>query len=118
LKNSYKIQSGEVYTRIATRIIAWFFVTVIVVLSLIPPNWRPLTGAPHHVEHATVFSITGFAFGLGYKQNYRFFAVLLVAFSAVLEIAQFFVPGRHARLADFITDALAACIGLLVGAHL
>jgi len=35
----------------------------------------------------------------------------------VLELLQLWMPGRHARLADFVVDALAACVGLaLIGA--
>jgi len=35
-----------------------------------------------------------------------------VLFAGAIELAQLFVPGRHAGLGDFIVDALAACIGL------
>jgi VanZ family protein len=34
-------------------------------------------------------------------------------FAGFVEIAQLFVPGRHARLSDFIVDALAMCVGAL-----
>ena len=37
--------------------------------------------------------------------------LVLVIFAGAIELAQFFVPGRHARLSDFIVDGLAACIG-------
>jgi VanZ family protein len=32
-----------------------------------------------------------------------------------VEILQLVAPGRHARLSDFLVDALAMCIGLLLG---
>jgi VanZ family protein len=32
--------------------------------------------------------------------------------SAALEILQIFTPGRHARLRDFIVDALSICVGI------
>jgi len=35
-----------------------------------------------------------------------------VLFAGAIELAQLFVPGRHARLSDFTVDALAARIGL------
>jgi VanZ family protein len=28
------------------------------------------------------------------------------------------IPGRHARLSDFLVDALSACLGLLIGSAL
>ena len=33
-------------------------------------------------------------------------------FSAVVELAQFYAPGRHPRLSDFVIDAIAACAGV------
>jgi VanZ family protein len=34
-----------------------------------------------------------------------------VIFSGAVEVAQLFVPGRHARLSDFIVDSISICIG-------
>jgi VanZ family protein len=94
------------------RIVAWSLAAAIVVLSLVPPGLRPETGAPHHLEHFIIFAVTGLAFGLGYRQR-SLVAPLLVAFSGAVEVVQLLVPGRHARLSDFVVDALAACFGLL-----
>ena len=41
-----------------------------------------------------------------------------VAFCAAIEVAQLMVPGRHARVSDFVVDATAACIGILAGSLL
>jgi VanZ family protein len=98
----------------AARIAAWILAALIVILSLVPPTLRPETGAPHSLEHFTIFAVTGFAFGLGYKCRHDLLAILLVMFSGAIEIAQLFVPGRHARLGDSIIDAVAACIGLVI----
>jgi len=95
------------------RIAAWLLAAAIVVLSLVPPELRPILDAPHALEHFAIFSATGFAFGLGYGRQYSV-AIVLVFFAGVIEVAQLFVPGRHARLSDFIVDALAACIGSAV----
>jgi VanZ family protein len=102
----------------AARIAAWTLAAVIVILSLVPPTLRPETGTPHSFEHFTIFAATGFAFGLGYKRRHDLIAILLVIFTGVIEIAQLFVPGRHARLGDFIIDAVAACIGLVMASLL
>lgn len=96
----------------AARIIAWSLVTAIVVLSVVPPGLRPETVAPHHLEHFIIYSATGLAFGLGYDRKHRLLAPLLVAFSGLVEIVQLFVPGRHARLGDFVIDAAAISLGL------
>jgi hypothetical protein len=96
------------------RISAWCLAATIVILSLVPPGLRPETGAPHSLEHLTIFVATGFAFGLGYKRGNYLLAILLIMFSGAIEIAQLFVSGRHARLGDFIIDAIAACMGLVM----
>jgi VanZ family protein len=96
------------------RIGAWFLATAIVVLSVVPPGLRPETGAPHRLEHFAIFAATGFAFGLGYGWRHGRVLAGLVIFTGAVEITQLFVPGRHARLSDFIIDALAICVGLLL----
>ena len=102
----------------AARIAAWSLAATIVILSLVPPALRPETSAPHSLEHFIIFAAAGFAFGLGYERRHDLLAILLVIFSSSIEIAQLFVPGRHARLSDFIIDAVAACIGLVMSSLL
>jgi VanZ family protein len=102
----------------AARIAAWCLAVVIIFLSLVPPALRPETSAPHSLEHFIIFAATGFAFGLGYERRHDLVALLLVVFSSSVEFTQLFVPGRHARLSDLITDAVAACIGLVMASLL
>jgi VanZ family protein len=96
----------------AARIAAWSLAAAIVILSLVPRALRPETSAPHGLEHFIIFAAAGFAFGLGYERRHDLLAILLVIFSSSIEIVQLFVPGRHARLSDFIIDSVAAFIGL------
>jgi VanZ family protein len=102
----------------AARIAAWCLAATIVVLSLVPPGLRPVTGTPHILQHFIIYAATGFTFGLGFKRRYDLLAVCLVIFSGSIEIAQLFVPGRHARLSDFIVDTVAVCIGLVTSSLL
>ena len=95
---------------------AWFLAFLVTALSLVPPGFRPESGTPHHFEHFAIFCATGAAFGLGYSSNPRRLAAALVLFAGAIESAQIFVPGRHARLTDFIVDALAACVGVALSA--
>jgi len=97
----------------AVRTAAWLLALAIVVLSLVPPTLRPETGVPHHGEHFAIFAAMGAAFALAYRIRSELLAVLLTIFTGTIEITQTLVPGRHARLSDFIVDTLAACIGLL-----
>jgi VanZ family protein len=85
---------------------------VIVVLSVVPATLRPETSLPHELEHFAIFWATGVAFALGYTSSV-WLATALVIFCGAVEFLQLFIPGRHARLSDFIVDALATIIGLI-----
>jgi VanZ family protein len=92
--------------------LAWLLALAIVVLSLVPPSYRPITEASHNIEHLAFFLTTGFAFCVAYPDRPFALATGLVIFCGAIELAQRWVPGRHARLSDFIVDAAATCIGL------
>jgi hypothetical protein len=80
---------------------AWTTLLGSVVLTVVPPSLRPTTDAPHDVEHAAAFLIIGILFGSAYAGRERFLIVGAVFFCAALETLQLYIPGRHARLADF-----------------
>jgi VanZ family protein len=94
------------------RIVGWSLAAAIVVLSVVPATLRPESGLPNDVEHFAIFWATGLAFALGYTST-PLLATLLVVFAGTIEILQLFIPGRHARLSDFIVDGLASVIGLI-----
>jgi len=98
------------------QVLGWLCVLAIVALSLVAPRWRPVTFVPHNLEHIAIFAVTGFALGLGYPGRLPHRMAMLVVFAAAVELAQVFVPGRHARLIDFVVDALGACAGLALAA--
>jgi len=91
---------------------AWLLAATIVVLSLGPPSVRPVTGATHDLEHLLIFLATGIAFGLGYPRRGWLLTIALPIFAAAIEVAQNWVPGRHARMSDFLVDAAASCLGV------
>jgi VanZ family protein len=95
------------------KIVSWTLVAAIIILSIVPPDLRPETGVPHELEHFLIYAVTGFAFGIAYELQYAFLAIFLALFAGSVEIAQLFVPGRHARLSDFVVDAIAMCAGAL-----
>jgi VanZ family protein len=85
---------------------------IIVALSLNPASVRPTTGTPHDLEHLLIFLATGMAFGLGYPHRFGLLTIALPTFAAAIEVAQTWVPGRHARMSDFLVDAAASCLGV------
>jgi VanZ family protein len=102
----------------AFRVASWLLAGAIVVLSIVPASLRPETDMPHNLEHFAIFVATGFAFGIGYGRRPGWITLWLVIFAGAIELAQFAVPGRHARLSDFIVDALAACVGLAAASYI
>ncbi len=94
---------------------AWLMLAAIVVLSLVPPAFRPSTPMPHHVEHLGAFFLDGLACGVSFPGHERLLSLAAVAFCAGIELAQLMVLGRHARVSDFIIDAAAACIAIFAG---
>ena len=100
------------FVRKTARIAAWLLTVAIAVLSVVPAWLRPETGAPHGLEHFAIFFATGVAFGVGYGFKKISVVVGLLLFAGAIEFAQVFVPGRHARLSDFVIDALALCVGV------
>jgi VanZ family protein len=97
---------------VAARITAWLLALAILVLSVVPAEWRPATGIPHDIEHFGIFIATGFAFGLGYARRYATMAIVMLIFAAAIEALQLFVPGRYALLTDFFLNTLALFYGV------
>src|SRR3954466_6701814 len=96
----------------------WACMIAIAALSLVAPSLRPVTILPHDLEHAAIFALTGLALGLGYPNCIQLQIPVLIVFSALVELAQLYAPGRHARVIDFVVDALAACAGTAFAAAL
>jgi VanZ family protein len=76
---------------------------------------RPITPAPHNVEHAAVFLVDGLAFAFAYRGRALLLSMAALSFCGGLEVAQLFIPGRHARISDFAVDVIAALMGIAAG---
>ena len=100
------------------QIAGWTLLFVIVAFSLVPPALRPTTILPHSLEHATIYFLTGCAFGLGYSSNFLTWLLSLSTFTLAIEVAQRWIPGRHARGLDFIVDVFSITVGLGIGVML
>jgi VanZ family protein len=90
----------------------------IIALSLVPVEFRPETGLPHNIEHGAIFALLGGAMVLGYRLRFWVWVTLGPLFAAVIEVLQLGVPGRHARLNDFLVDAGAVLLGSVCGIFL
>jgi len=98
------------------RISAWILAAAVAFATLGPADLRPHSDFGQDGEHALAFVLVGLAFGLAYSKRRWSVAMIAVVLIGVLELLQFIAPGRHARLEDFVVDALTACIGFVLSA--
>ena len=100
---------------IIVRIWAWLLAVAVTFATLGPPQFRPHAEAVGHAgEHALAFVLVGLAFGVAYPRHRPIAAGASVILTGILELLQLFAPGRHARLEDFVVDALAALVGFTI----
>ena len=100
------------------RLSAWLLAAAVAFATLGPADLRPHSALGQDGEHALAFVLVGLAFGLAYPHRRRVTAAIAVVLTGVLELLQFVAPGRHARLEDFVVDALTACVGFALAAAL
>jgi VanZ family protein len=86
-----------------------FYIAILILPTIAPPSARPASGVPHHLEHFASFFIAGALWKMGYPRRLLLCLTLAALFAGGLELLQLLVPGRHARLVDFVVDALAVC---------
>lgn len=103
---------------IILRLFAWGLAAAIAFATLGPAQQRPHSNLGQNGEHALAFVLLGLAFGLAHTRNRSHTAIFVIAYTGLLEILQLLAPGRHARLEDFVVDALAASLGLAAAAAL
>jgi VanZ family protein len=101
------------------RLFAWCLAAAVCFATLGPPGYRPhISILGQGGEHAIAFVLLGMAFGLAYTRNRLLTAAIAIGLTGLIEVVQLWAPGRHARLEDFLIDALAACVGLAAAAAL
>ena len=101
---------------ILVRSIDWLLAAAVTFATLGPPGLRPHSDLGQDGEHALAFILVGLAFGLAYRRHRLSIAAASVVLIGALELMQFWAPGRHARLEDFLVDALTACVGFALAA--
>src|SRR5436309_10086713 len=103
---------------ILVRSSAWLLAAAVTFATLGPPWLRPHSDLGQDGEHALAFVLVGLAFGLAYPRRRLLTTAMAVVLIGMLELLQLWMPGRHARLEDFVVDALAACAGIALAAGL
>jgi VanZ family protein len=103
---------------ILVRLFAWLLAAAVTFATLGPARYRPQSNLGQDGEHMLAFVLVGLAFGLAYPRHRTVTAAIAVGMIGLIEILQFWAPGRHARLEDFVVDALAAGAGIAMAAVL
>jgi VanZ family protein len=95
----------------------WSCVFAIIILSLLPGDARPHTGAPGEFEHFIAYLGTGMFIAARYRslRGRLGFWAATVALSFVLEFFQQFVPGRVPDLFDALASSSGLTLGVLFG---
>jgi VanZ family protein len=96
------------------RAASWLIILGLVIATVVPANERPVTGLQHDFEHFLAFGIAGLIFGLAYTWRSHVNLLSAVIFALVLELSQIPLATRHARFEDFVVDAVAACLGIVL----
>jgi VanZ family protein len=94
--------------------VSWLAIISIVVLTIVPADGRPVTGLQSSQEHLLAFGFTGLTIGFAYSTHPLVNLLSAVGFTLLLELGQIPLSTRHARFEDFIVDACAACLGVLI----
>jgi VanZ family protein len=97
------------------QVAGYLAVLLIGVLSLLPGALRPQTGVPGQFEHLIAYFGASVVLALHADSSPRWsVSLLLVPYAGGLELAQLFIPGRHARLSDFLFNSIGAALGAVV----
>jgi VanZ family protein len=99
------------------RLLTWFCVGLLAVLSLLPAQELVRTSLPGQFEHFVAYAGTAVIATSGYGMGRHTARIIggLWVYAGVLEYLQHFSPGRHPSIEDFAASALGAiCGGLAV----
>lgn len=110
-------ESNDLTATKVVKAFSWLIILGLVAATIVPANERPVTGLQHDLEHFLAFVLAGLTFGFAHSVHVSLRGLLLraIVFTLVLELSQIPLPTRHARVEDFIVDAIAACLGILIG---
>jgi VanZ family protein len=104
-------------------IAAWVFLTFIAFATLSPYFLRPeLTktepGFVVLLEHVGAFGLLGLLFFISYPERPRTVGLVVFGSAIALELAQAFLPDRHARFVDALEKIVGGGAGIMLGVAL
>jgi VanZ family protein len=100
------------HCRRIVRTLAWLGVSGIVLLSVVPADERPVTGAGQSIEHFSAFGLVAAVFTIGYRFSLIRLLVMALLYCGGIELLQIPLPTRRARVSDFVIDFLGSSIAI------
>ena len=100
------------FYRLVFRVVAWFLILAVIVLSVVPASERPVTGTGQWFEHFVTFMLVGVALATGYRLSLMRLLSIGFLFCGGIELLQVPLSTRHARVSDFVIDCLGSWLGI------
>jgi len=100
------------YYKLIARVCSWVGIVALIVLSVVPAEDRPVTGAGQTLEHSAAFALVAATFAIGYRLSLARLLLLALLFCGGIELLQMPLPSRHARLSDFLIDFAASALAM------
>jgi hypothetical protein len=99
----------------AFRILAWLLLAGLVVVTIGPIDWRPVSPLPTQLERALALAIIGFVFALAYPRQLVLVGAIVLGATVLLEALQLVEPSRHGRIADLAVKLIGGGCGFAAG---
>lgn len=112
-----RMPSGEIIQILEPpcRILAWFCLAAIAVVTVGPLNWRPESGVSPQIERFAAFALVGFLFAAAYSRHIFIAAAIVIAAAIAFELLQLIEPSRHGRIFDAAVKIVGSMTGLTIG---
>ena len=110
--------SGAQFARPWWRFMLVLLLCAVTWLALAPAPPRLLSTGWDKLNHGLAFSALAVAAAMGFTAARWRISGALLAYGALIELLQAFLPPREADLADLMTDGLGIAIGLLLAGGL
>lgn len=97
------------------QISAWILLLGLVVVTIEPLQFRPISALPVQLERSLAVGIIGFVFALAYPRHLIAVALVVLGATVLLELLQLVTPTRHGRFPDAVAKLIGGVAGLAVG---
>ena len=106
----------SVAIKVIARVLLPVGVVAVGLLSLIPPDAVPVVNLWDKLEHLLAYAMLALCGGFAFSAHRTEITLgaLLIGFGCILEIAQFYIPGRSGSIADAIANGLGVVAGMVI----